>query len=218
MKNTFYSFVLLLLIWCDNCKAQNFSHPIWPERDQPKTLIDSESDLKVFAGIDVNYSNIIDAAWVFTGAQVGVVINKHFLLGLGGYGLISKVEMLEIQGNNPSLSPKYRIYGGYGGLITGVKIAPAKLIHFNFPILVGAGNFEISDEDFFNGVGSDYTIERSACLVVEPSAELEINVTSKMRIALGTGYRLVRGTNLNYLSDAQLSAVRSQLSFKFGRY
>jgi hypothetical protein len=103
-------------------------------------------------------------------------------------------------------------------VLLGAKIAPKKVFHVNIPILLGIGNLEVSDNNYFIQGDPKFTIERSLYFVMEPRIEAEMNITTKFRLGLGGGYRLVNGTDLSLFNDHDLSTATYQLSLKFGRY
>jgi hypothetical protein len=208
--------VALLIFWSSNMAfAQKFRHPIWPDDDKQKTLVNNESKLGSFGALSVNYSQADDATWVYLGAEAGIIINDYFILGLAGYGLASSIT---IKDTEVATSGELNVYGGYGGVMLGAKIAPKKVFHFNIPILLGIGNLEVSDNSYFLQGDPKFTIERSLFFVLEPRLEAEMNVTQKFRLGIGAGYRLINGTDLSYYDDQNLSMTTYQLSLKFGRY
>jgi hypothetical protein len=208
---------VMLLIFCGShmALAQKFRHPIWPEDDKQKTLVSNDSKLGTFGALSTNYSQANDAAWIYLGAEAGIIINDYFILVLAGYGLASSIT---IEDAEVATSGELNVYGGYGGVMLGAKIAPKKVFHFNIPILLGIGNLEVSDNSYFLQGDPKFTIERSLFFVLEPRLEAEMNVTQKFRIGMGAGYRLINGTDLSFFDDQDLSVATYQLSLKFGRY
>jgi hypothetical protein len=204
----------MLLLGFNCALAQKFRHPIWPEDDQQKTLVSNDSKLGTFGAINVNYGNSIEAPWVYIGAEAGIIINDYVILGVAGYGLASNISF----DNSNSKSGKLNVYGGYGGILLGAKIAPQKVFHINIPVLLGIGNLEVSDNNYFLQGDTKFTVEKSLYFVVEPRIEAEINITQKLRLGIGGGYRVANGTNLTLFDDQDLSTATYQISLKFGRF
>ena len=151
---------------------------------------------------------------LLVGVTGGVTVNKYLIFGLGGYGLATKTT---IQGTNPD--KPLRLYGGYGGAVLGFNLFPRQVVHLSFPILIGAGTFYLEDETFFNNsFDPEYTIEKSSFFVAEPTALLEINVTSFFRFGAGVGYRYIDGLDMENLTSDDLSDWSGTLVFKFGRF
>jgi hypothetical protein len=55
-------------------------------------------------------------------------------------------------------------------------------------------------------------------MVFEPSILAELNVTNFLRISAGGGYRIVTGSTLEGLSNADLSSYSISLNVKFGSF
>lgn len=182
-----------------------------------KSLLNRNNDLGGFGSIDLKVTEMADVRTMLLGAKGGLIVNKNFLFGLGGYGIATNTEF---DVNRSSGQPQpLQLYGGYAGMLIGGMIAPEKMIHISIPVLLGAGGVEISDEDFFPSFSdSEYTIERSAFFVVEPGLDLELNVTRILRLGLGASYRWVSGSDLNLLSDDELTNWSGNFSIRFGGF
>ena len=117
---------------------------------------------------------------------------------------------------------KTYLYGGFGGLIVGAIVAPNELIHLTFPLILGAGAIHSSTENYFKtnqGFNSQAAEEQtSVILVVEPGAELEINITRFLRVSLGGSYRIVENTDITDVSNKSLSGFSENFSLKFGSF
>ena len=57
-----------------------------------------------------------------------------------------------------------------------------------------------------------------AVFVLEPQANLELNVTPFMRINVGGGYRWVTDVDLYPLTNRDFSAAFGSLALKFGKF
>jgi hypothetical protein len=101
--------------------------------------------------------------------------------------------------------------------VTGGYITPVLKIgnvHEDASLLVG-GIYVYDDvDDFFNNTWDE--IENSAALVIEPGVNVEFNLFKFFRVDLGASYRLVSETDLQYLSDEDLSDFTVNVGFKFG--
>ena len=89
-------------------------------------------------------------------------------------------------------------------------------IHFTIPVVVGAAGIYIyeDDGDFFSSNFDE--IENTAAFVFEPGVNIEFNLFKFFRIDLGASYRMVSQTDLQYLSDDDLSDLSINAAFKFG--
>ncbi len=182
-----------------------------------KSLLNRDNDLSGFGSVDFKVTELIDTRAMVLGARAGLVVNRRFLFGLGGYGIATN---LEFDGNPSSgqIRP-LQLYGGYAGMLIGGIVAPRKMFHISFPLLLGAGGVEVSDENFFpRSSDSGYSIERSAFFVVEPGLELEVNVTRVLRLAIGGSYRWVRGSDLTTVTDDDLTNWAGNFAIRFGGF
>ncbi|MBV6648025.1 MAG: hypothetical protein KI790_21365 [Cyclobacteriaceae bacterium] len=183
-----------------------------------KSLLSKDNELNGFGGADLKVSDFAGERTLVVGAYGGLLINRSYMFGLAGYGLATSVEFDGVIPGSQEVK-KLNLYGGYAGVLIGGTIATRELIHLNIPILLGAGGMQVTDENFFqNDLDTDFTIEQSAFFVVEPAAELEFNITTGLRLAAGSSYRWIRGSDLNNLSDEDLSGWSVMFSVRFGRF
>lgn len=210
----FYVACILLLPLLANAQTYVDTH----DPNEIKSLLGKGNDIKGFGGVDLKVTSLKDSRGLMTGAYGGLVINRNYLLGIGGYGLVTENEF---KGTIPgdSTIKNLNLYGGYGGVIFGGTLFSKEVIHLSFPVLFGAGAAEVSDKDFFStSVDTDFTIENSVFFVIEPAAQLEINITPYFRIAAGASYRYVTGSDLQNIEDGDLEGLTTTLSFRFGRF
>ena len=212
MKNLVYT--LLVLLYCSQVGFAQYEQEI-PVKET-KTLLGNGSKVRGFGSLDMRMTEFNDELGLMMGVHGGIIMNNHFVIGLGGYGLTSNY-LIE---NTENLDELY-LYGGYGGLILGAIFSPKEVIHIYTPVLIGAGGMEITDRNHLNNFhrpNFGTYIENSAFFVVEPGIEVEINVTRFFKIGLGASYRLVRESDLITLSDSDLSGFSGGLSLKFGKF
>jgi hypothetical protein len=197
------------------------SHQARAQKQEIKTIFSQPAKVTGFGALEAKYSKVNEQYGTLLGVNGGVIINRHFTLGLAAYGLSSSNK---VESNNPNQDQF--LYSGYGGLLLGYNIFPKEIIHFNFPLLLGYGRFEVTDRDYFNDFvrneefNLDDRIEHSNALVIEPGVEMEINVAKFFRIGLGTSYRMVHGSTLSLtqITDDNLSNWSTQVSLKFGKF
>lgn len=184
--------------------------------EEMKTVFGSGTEIKGFASFDNKITDFNAEKALFMGGHGGVILNKHIVFGLGGYGLVTRNEFDGIVPDK-----ELDLYGGYGGLVLGYIIAPKEVIHVTVPVLLGAGGIEVVDHDIARNIDDrGVTVERSAFFVVEPSVQVEINVTKFFRFAIGGGYRFVHGSSLgnNQVKDGDLTSWTANVSFIAGRF
>lgn len=209
-----------LLTLCYTAHAQKYVDSNNP--DEVKSLLSKNNDVTGFGGIDVKVGDFNQERALLTGAYGGVIINRHYFLGVAGYGLVTENKFIgEVSAFDGITETKeLSIYGGYGGLMIGGIIAPKKAVHINIPVILAAGTLYVSDDNFLTTPqNSDVTVEQTTFFVVEPGMTIEANITPSFRIGLGATYRLARGINLNQqLTDDDFSQFSGLLSLRFGRF
>jgi len=211
-------FAAILFIACSPSIAQKYADTHNPKDDKIKSLLSKENDINGFGAVDLKVSEFLGERSLIVGAYGGLVVNRRYLFGIAGYGITTN---LEIEGmvQEGSTNKNLNLHGGYGGIIFGPTIAPNELIHLSFPIVFGAGSFEIVDENFFPlPTDTDFTVENTIFFVIEPGVQLEFNITEYFRLAIGGSYRYISGTDLINLVDEDVSGFSGIISFRFGRF
>lgn len=216
MKNLTF---LILFISSTTLYSQKYVDTNDPNDEEIKSLLSKGNDLNGFGGADIRVSDFKDERGLLVGAYGGLIINRRYLFGLAGYGLVTN---LEFQGAVPGQAePKtLNLHGGYGGILIGAAIAPKELIHLSFPLILGAGSLEVVDKNFFtnNLPDSEFTIENTIFFVVEPGIEIELNISNYFRLGFGATYRYVTGTELVNVSDEDITGAAGMISLRFGRF
>jgi len=184
------------------------------DTDGMKTIISKGTQLNGFGSVDLKYSNFVDRPALLIGAQGGVLLDHHFYLGVGAYGLTTRVQF-----ESPEDAALYNLNGGYAGVLLGGVIAPSRVFHIYIPALIGAGSLDITDPNYLiSGFTEEVTVESSAFFVVEPGLEIEANITHFFRLGLGGTWRFVEGAELTRLDNNSLSNWSTYISFRFGRF
>jgi len=173
-----------------------FTVPIIASAEE-KTLISGEIESGGYGGPVVKLSGVNNEFVVFMGGRGGWIINHAFIVGGGGYGLVTDVYA---NGNKLSL--------GYGGLELGYVIMSDSLVHFTAHTLFGFGGVSFENDP----------ASADEVLVIEPEATVVVNITEFFRIAAGVSYRFVTGVATAGVSDASLSGLSGMIVFKFGRF
>lgn len=162
----------------------------------------------------VTVTSVNGEAAILTGGQGGWIINRQFVIGGGGRGLTTRPEA-------GSEGAVYDIQMGYGGLLLEYIGAPSRLLHAGGEVLIGAGGAQLTngaapDDDF--GDDDEAIVDETSFFASEAGARLELNVTSFFRLGLSGGYRLILGSDLRGVSDADLGGPYGRLSFRFGSF
>jgi hypothetical protein len=196
------------------------------ERNNPETLIQGDISSGGYGGVDVKGAQIKGKNAVLIGGRGGWIVNSTFILGGGGYGMVSQLSVDSIAGV-PGAS--HHVEFGYGGLILSYMMNSDKLVHLAGHVLVGAGGVSYKeygmedDEHHIGGVFStsfwpSQVEQHSVVFVLEPSAEVELNISEHIRAALGASYRYVSGVTVPNLKDSDFSGAQIQFGMKFGNF
>ncbi len=214
MKNLTTLGLLLTSLLCHAQRYEDVNDP-----HEIKSILSKSNEIEGFGGIDGKLSDIRGDRTLLIGGYGGVIVNRVFLLGIAAYGLASQPGF---EGTLPGTNTvkELKRYGGYGGVLVGGTLFGKEVIHVSMPVILGAGNLEISDDNFFSQqfADTDFTVESSAFFVVEPGLQLEFNITSYMRIAAGASYRWIRGLELENATDQDLTGWGGVLSVRVGRF
>lgn len=187
--------------------------PAAAQRDE--TLLGRRgTDVGGFGGPVLKFSRLAGADAVFTGGRGGVILNRRFVVGAGGYGMASENIRTDFRFDDGS-RPWLQL--GYGGLELEVITQPSRLVHGTFSLLLGGGEAMYNSRTESGSTVSTRKLT-SEVFVAEPGAHLELNVTRWFRPGVGIGYRYVNGSDLPGVNDAGLSGAVGTLNFKFGRF
>lgn len=178
-----------------------------------ETLIDGDVRHGGFGGPVAKFSTVDGTFAVFAGGRGGWIMNirpNHTLvLGGGGYGLSTDVDADERGPDGERLF----LDVDYGGVEVEYVNRTQKLVHVSVQALVGSGDVRFRDDDHDTVDDRDDDF-----FVLEPGANVLLNVTSFFRIGAGINYRFVSGTSLQNVSDTDLSGVGGTLTVKFGGF
>jgi hypothetical protein len=149
---------------------------------------------------------------ILTGGQGGWIINRQLVIGGGGRGISTRHDHT-IDGQSGTLEM------GYGGLLLEYIGAPTELVHLGGGALIGAGGAQLvrdldGDEPYDDG----NTLASTSFFASELEGRVEVNVTSFFRLGLSGGYRLILGSDLQGVSDADLGGPFGRLALRFGSF
>ncbi len=143
---------------------------------------------------------------VMTGGYGGVLFNKKLMLGAGGYSLANRI------GVEGTTDHKWGMW--YTGAVAEYVHHSDKLFHWSAGALIGGGG--ISDRTG-RDKGRDIVHNSGGFFVAEPFVNVELNITSYLRLVAGGSYRQILGTPSGMgISDAKLSAPGFHLGIKAG--
>lgn len=192
MKKSAFAFILMIC-----CLATT---NIFAQKDE--TLF-NKTGIRIsggWGGGSYNITRIGDENILFRGGYGGVELNKSIFLGWGGYESRDNINLENIEAASLNMN--------YNGFIAGYSPNAYKAFHPQFMVMVGGG--EINGDGLTGG--------KDKITVIQPSAGFEINVFRWFRVGVNGGYRVVTNTdtNVNRISDSDLSAPFGEIKLKFG--
>lgn len=148
----------------------------------------------------------------YVGGKGGLIINRQYVIGGGGFGLAYPNKREDISGN-PYTGDKPIVGMGYGGGMLEYIFSPSSLINATAGIVIGAGGIGVSD----NVDSSDTEKTRNDIFfVMEPDINLSLNVTWFFRLSVGVSYRYVKGMNVYEFNDNDFTGFNGRITFAFG--
>ena len=191
---------------------------------QEETLLSGEVSHGGFGGPVVKFTRINGQDAVLVGGRGGWVINHTFVIGGGGYGLVS-----DVRPTVPGFFNQDKLMLGYGGLELEFILQSDRVVHLAVPVLIGAGAVGYRTgywgDDFDLNLGIDNRFD--TFFIIEPGVDLELNVASFFRINAGISYRHVAGvgvptditgTQRPLTSNSELRGVSWMIGLKFGSF
>ena len=168
-----------------------------------------------FGGPVLKLSQFDDDLGLLVGGRGGWIIGHMITIGGGGYGLTNDIPVLY----DNTDTTKFLDFG-YGGFEIGLILASSDMIHFSINSLIGGGAIGYRESIFDGHMNHDWDYDQrhDQVFVVEPAANLIINVTKWFRVGVGLSYRHVTGVDLVAIDNQYVSGPSGVLSFKFGSF
>lgn len=164
----------------------------------------------------MGYSMIDDRHALQFGGRGSWIIQHTFAIGFGGTGFINEYHY------DASLDKQVFLTGGYGGMYLEPILFPKSPVHLAFPTLIGVGGISFVSYDDVNW-DSNFVEYYDAFLIIEPGAEVELNLTRFMRLGIGATYRLPYDFNIGQAGSGMVSSesirgLTYNVTFKFGSF
>jgi hypothetical protein len=211
-KTTFLSVILLLIAFAVKSQDPEFQYY---KNKEIKTLLGRDRAGGAYGSFSVGYSSVDNKQAVLLGGRFSWIASHYIGIGIGGTGFINEYHY------EPSLDREVFLTGGYGGLYLEPILFPRFPVHLSFPVLLGAGGISYISKD--PDLNSNYVEDSEAFLLIEPSAELELNMTKFFRLAIGASYRFPTpfdvGLSGTPTANAEsLKGFSYMVTFKFGKF
>ena len=195
-------------------KAQDPEFQYYKDKEI-KTLLGRNRAGGAYGSFSVGYSTIDNKQAVLLGGRFSCIASHYIGVGVGGTGFLNEYHY------EPVIDREVFLTGGYGGLYLEPILFPRFPVHMSFPVLLGAGGISYISKDA--DLNNNFIEDSEAFLLIEPSAELELNLTKFFRLSFGASYRLPTPFNVGlsgtHMANAEsLKGVSYLVSFKFGRF
>jgi hypothetical protein len=180
-----------------------------------KTLLGHDRGGGGYCSFSTGYSNINNMDAILFGGRFSWMASHSLGIGMGATGFINEFHY------EPSLDRDVFLTGGYGGLYIEPVLLPRLPIHLSFPVLLGFGGISFISKDIeFN---ENFLEDSKAFLLIEPSAEIELNLTRFLRLAIGASYRLPTPFDVgfpgSYTIDVEsLRTLSYTVTLKLGKF
>jgi hypothetical protein len=180
-----------------------------------KTLLGRNRSGGGYGSITTGYTKIDNKHAVLVGGRFAWIASHSIGVGIGATGFINEFHYQR------SLDRDVFLAGGYGGLYIEPILFPRLPVHLSFPTLFGAGGISFISKD--PGINENIIEASKTFLIIEPSAELELNLTKFFRLAFGVSYRVPTPFNLglpetNSIDVESLRTMSYTISLKFGKF
>lgn len=180
-----------------------------------KTLMGRDRSGGGYASFTTGYTVIDDKHAVLFGGRFAWIASHRLGVGFGATGFINEFHY------EPSIDRDVFLTGGYGGLYLEPILLPRMPVHLSFPVLFGAGGISFISKD--GGFNDNFIEDSKAFLIIEPAAELELNLTKFFRLAIGASYRMPTQFDIglpgNYTIDVEsLKTMSYTVTLKFGKF
>lgn len=144
-----------------------------------------------------------------SGARGAWRINRSFGIGLAGAGLAS--DGVRIDDSAEGMRRDWQ--GGYGGVLFEWVIGSNHAVHGLLDATVGAGGGCV--DTYSDGSGCK---DGRGFFLAEPTANVEVNVLTFMRVSLGGGYRAALGPDKAGVASRDLSGFVARVAVEFGEF
>lgn len=179
----------------------------------PRTLLDATPKFEHngwYVGPTFGVTTVDGHLDIDTGIRGAWIINRTFAIGLAGYEFGHDGVKLDDSDEGYGRT----VQGGYGGLLLQYILGSKSVVHGVADVTVGAGGACVE----LDGDGSSDCKGARGFFVVEPTANVELNVATFMRIAVGGGYRLVVGPKDDQIASSDLSGMVVRTTVAFGEF
>ena len=175
---------------------------------QEETLIDDGFHSSGYGGPVWKMGLINGHLGLFSGGRGGWIINHIFVIGGGGYSQVLDVETDYVSVNE---KPLY-LNVSYGGFEMEYIHQSDKLIHWTIHMMIGSGKVKLKEHN------PNEAVETDNFFMIEPSFNVDMNISTWFRIELRVSYRLAMGVDLTGIGSSDICGPSGLVILKFGDF
>ena len=211
-KTTLISIICILVSTAAFSQEPEFEY--YKNREM-KTLLGHDRGGGGYCSFSTGYTNINDLDAVMFGGRFSWMASHSLGIGMGATGFMNEYHY------EAAIDKDVFLTGGYGGLYIEPVLFPRLPVHLSFPVLLGIGGISFISVD--NEFNENFLEDSKAFLLIEPAAEVELNLTRFLRLAVGASYRLPTPFNVglpgSYSIDVEsLRTPSYTVTLKLGRF
>ena len=180
---------------------------------EEETLLNGDTKISFFGGPVWKLTNLNGDTRVLTGVRGGWIINRSFVIGLGGYGMMSGFNM---HGHRTFNNHDHGHKLGYGGLEIEYINNSDKLIHYSLYALIGSGGARFDDMHVDEDL--DHAHNTDTIFVFEPALNGIVNINKWFRLGAGVSYRMISGVDTYNKDSSDIGGFYGIVTFKFGKF
>jgi len=214
------SLIALLLFGATLSQAQiknwlpKIKKPVADERIQ--TIVNPKASKGFYVAMDVGVQAVADQPFVKSGASGAFLFNDKLGFGVAGFGYTNDVEL------NPAVGRYTFAEGGYGGLLVEPIFFSNARVHLTFPTIIGAGSsvvYEIDEARYWSPgerfAEADY-FHHHNYLMIEPSVNVEMNLTKFLRMGFKASYMLSTDLGSNAINAPSIDGAHFGMNLRLG--
>jgi hypothetical protein len=181
-----------------------------PQRDEPETLADNDGNfrhIKFYGAPAFGITSVDGGVAPMFGVRGALRLDRRFGIGFAANGFETLRD-----------GDRQRLGGGYGGALFEYVLHSNRFAHAMFDTTVGGGAWCPRTPDYDDEHAYDDCDDPKSFFALEPTVNLEINVTHFMRFAVGGGYRVAHASERDGIGTEELSGFVGRAAVQFGRF
>jgi hypothetical protein len=166
------------------------------EQDSTQTLFKSNINVTQLWTPEIKINSIQGKVGTLIGFYGGALLNRSVLLGISGGVNLS----------HPTVN--YGYFGGMGQYIN----KSTNLVHFSCQLLIAYGSTKDYENPKSGLMDNFWNISGAGFFLMEPGANLEVNLSKRLTLVTGLSYRYVSGLDENSKNVQKTHVTNKDLS------